>query len=71
LIQQKEDLWDQVDPRIIDLRKKCLLLIQELEEIKADYGEGNPNGRGEQDTADEEESEDEEGEDEEQGSLPN
>ncbi|CDW82569.1 UNKNOWN [Stylonychia lemnae] len=37
LLQQKEDLWDQVDPRIVELRRECLLLVQEIEEIKADY----------------------------------
>eukprot|EP00347_Sterkiella_histriomuscorum_P007897 403347143 len=78
LLQQKEDLSDQVDPRIVELRKMCLLLIQELEEIKQDYRDmENGKRRGGsgnyyQDTADEEEESINQDEDDyEQGSSQN
>ena len=37
MLSLKDDLQDQVDPRIIELRKTCLLYIQEVEELKAEY----------------------------------
>lgn len=58
LLQQREDLWDQVDPRIVELRKNCLLYIQELEEVKQDYD--NLEGRDDI-TATEETEEEEQG----------
>eukprot|EP00347_Sterkiella_histriomuscorum_P023923 403332919 len=78
LLQQKEDLSDQVDPRIVELRKMCLLLIQELEEIKQDYRDmengkrRGGSGNDYQDTADEEEESINQDEDDyEQGSSQN
>lgn len=37
MLNEKHEVWDQVDERVVELRNECLLLIQEIEETKGEY----------------------------------
>ena len=37
LLQAKDDLADQVEPRVMELRRECEVLMQEIEETKNNY----------------------------------
>jgi hypothetical protein len=42
LIGQHEDMWFGADPRVTQLRKQCVYLIQQIEEVKQEFNGDKP-----------------------------